>query len=193
MGKGVDFQKFLNTGEGLLKKSLGFSNAGMFVLNAVEIQFSVTRIARQNYKNLRPAQWSGPESIWLKKGSPLSDKWENVHSGPGTGSDDPLADNILLADDVVAYYDAPGPNVTKYLNDRPSWIHVVQNFTGWVVGESVRGGQTENLCDAAAWHSVISVVDQNWAEKDKTPFWQKVLMTRSGTGWADIMHPPQFH
>lgn len=186
----VRFQQFLNTGSGRTGRSLGEVQAGLYIMNGVELQFRVDRGIGAIYRNLKPRQWAGPESIWVKTGSPLQSPWTLRHRSQGSGADDPEPQNILVATDLVAYYDSPGPSVMSYVSPRVSRVFVVQNFTGWVDGDRVRDGVSERTCEVANWHSVISLVDQNWSDPQATQDWARVSGNRSGLGWVDIGTPP---
>jgi len=112
-------------------------------------------------------------------------------SGPGTGSDNPEPANIVNKGNMIAYWDSPGPNVASFLGANPSQIYVVQNFTGWIAGDSVHGGtRGERLCDVAAWHSVVNIANSSWGTSASVPTWQRVHGDRSGTGWVDPSKPP---
>jgi hypothetical protein len=186
MEKDVKFSKFLNEGKGRLNLELGFKAAMFYRMNGVELQFTITQNVRNKYSNIQPTQWSGPEGIWIKEGDVLTGKWRRIRSGAGTGLDDPEPQNILLAEDIVAYYDSPGVNITAYQYSNPSRIFVIQNFTGWIRGAS-RPNWFENLCHPIGWHSVLSIVDVEWTEdKSHIPSWKTFPGNRSGLGWVNI-------
>jgi hypothetical protein len=191
----VRFQAFLNSGLGRTRRALGEVQAGIYITNGVELQFGVDRGIATIYRNLRPRQWAGPESIWIKVGNPLGSPWTNRHRSDGSGSDDPEPQNILVTTDLVAYYDSPGPSVLSFVQPRVSRIFAVQNFTGWVEGDRVDGrGRSERLCEVVSWHSVISMIDQNWSDPLATQHWQRVRFNGnvSGRGWVDIQWPPEY-
>ncbi len=184
----VQFQQFLNTpGTGRTGRTLGPTATLTFIQNGVELQFSVTSDVVQQYRNLQPRQWSGPEAIYKKQGGPpLGTPWQRVLSGQGTGADDPYPQNILVQPNLVAYYDAPGPQMTGYTGNGVSWLHVIQNFTGWVEGTPATGGAPVRLCEVAAWYSIVSIVDANWQNPAGPPDWQRMTFNKTGTGWTDI-------
>lgn len=186
---GVRFLQFLNSGSGRTGRTLGPTANLTYIQNGVELQFEVTPDVQQQYRNLRPRQWSGPEVAYKKQGQPLGTQWIVAHRSQGTGADDPMPQNVFTASNLIAYYDAPGPNLTPYIGKGISWLHVVQNFTGWIEGTSATGA-TERLCEAAAWFSIVSVVDENWQSTGGPPRWQRVGLNRSGTGWSDVSTPP---
>jgi len=187
---GVRFSRFLAKGSGLTGKQLGPLSLALHEVNAVELQFAVDSAAHRNYRNLRPVQWSGPEAIWVKYGDPFAQTWQVISKGPGTGSDNPKPEFIAVRPDAIAYYDSPGPFLLGHLSKRPSRIHVVQNFTGWIVGERRAGGGTERLCPVAAWYSVISLADYNWSDRTASPDYQRISPSGSGTGWRSTANPP---
>lgn len=186
----IRFKRFLNSGTGRTGKTLGELPVAIYFTNAVELQFSVDPGIGAIYRNLRPRQWSGPESIWIKTGNPLQSQWTLRHRSQGSGADDPERENIVVAPDVVAYYDSPGPSVFSFVSPRVSRVHVVQNFTGWVEADRVREGRSERTCEAVSWHSVISLVDQNWSDTQATQQWVRISGNGSGVGWAPIEPPP---
>jgi hypothetical protein len=163
---------------------------GSYFTQAVELQFDLDPSGFQRYRNLNPIQWSGPEAIWLKDGNPLFSPWQPIHQSQGTGFDKIEPQNIKRQGNVIAYYDNPGPSMISYFDRRPSRLYVVQNFTGWIVGEPLTGGSPQRLCDVVAWYSVIHLADGNWGKKDALPDWQRMYGDRSGTGWADPNKPP---
>jgi len=185
------FSKFLNQGAGVTGRQLGAIKILTFIQNGVELQFSLAADARTRYRNLKPLQWAGTESIWLKEGPVLGGKWRMHLNGPGTGSDNPEPANIVNKGNLIAYWDSPGPNVASFLGANPSQIYVVQNFTGWIVGDSIKGGtRGERLCEVAAWHSVVNIANSSWGAGGTVPTWQRVHGDRSGTGWVDPSVPP---
>jgi hypothetical protein len=188
---GVRFKQFLNQGSGVTRRPLGQVTSLTYFQNGVELQFTVDPSVKTGYRNLRPLQWAGTESIWVKDGPVLGGKWRKYKSGPGTGSDNPESVNVVSTGTVIAYWDSPGPNVASFLAMNPSQIYVVQNFTGWIAGDAVSGGKVaERLCDVAAWHSVINLGNTAWSTKNAVPKWQRVNGSRSGTGWVDPLVPP---
>lgn len=185
------FKKFLNQGVGVTGRQLGSIKILTFVQNGVELQFSLAADTRTRYRNLKPLQWAGPESIWLKDGPLLGGKWRLHLSGPGTGWDNPEPTNIVNKGTTIAYWDSPGPNVASFLASNPSQIYVVQNFSGWIAGDSVQGGpRGERLSDVAAWHSVVNIANSSWGTAGGVPTWQRVHGDRSGTGWVEPSLPP---
>jgi hypothetical protein len=187
---GVQFMRFLNEGTGITGRELGPTGLLTFMMNGVELQFTISEKARREYRNLRPVQWAGPEAIWVKYGNPISGAWQTVSRSLGTGSDDPMPESVATRPDMIAYYDSPGPNLTGHLSLRPSRIHAVQNFTGWVVGEAVTGGGMQRLCEVAAWHSVICLGDSNWNDHQQPAIYSRIYPSGSGTGWTNASEPP---
>ena len=131
----------------------------------------------QRYRNLKPYQWSGPDSIWLQRGDA---SWALYRSTSGGGADPPLDENGETALPTIKYYDNPGFQLGQFQSfdsQGATRIHVVQNFTGWVVGYPVRGGDAEQLSETVGWHSRVSIakIDGKWSRD----------LTRSGatTGW----------
>lgn len=190
MSTGVSFLKLLTQGLGLTQRPLGRISLLTFQQNGVELQFSILSDVYQRYKNLRPTQWAGTEVIWAKQGPIFTGTWRKVHSSQGTGSDDPDPINVVKQNNVIAYWDSPGPNLASYLKDHPSRIYVVQNFTAWIVGEPVAGGVAEQLCEVVAWHSAVSIVDAAWDNPKAKPYWQAVSGYQAATGWGDTSKPP---
>jgi hypothetical protein len=194
---GVHFHALLTDSQdkGLTGRRLGaFSHVEfpeVWFLYGVELQFAISEDVYDHYKNLRPRQWSGTESVWIKKGPILGGKWHQHRKSKGNGADDPLAHNIVTGKSAIAYWDAPGINVAPFMdmNPRPSQLYVVQNFTGWIIGDSRTDGTTERLCEVAAWYSIINLGDSNWGEPG-APKWEFVSGTRAGTGWANTDEPP---
>lgn len=188
---GVRFKQFLNQGSAVTRRPLGPQANLTFFQNGVELQFAIDATVKNSYRNLKPVQWAGTESIWLKDGPVLGGKWRKYRSGPGTGSDNPESVNIISNATLIAYWDAPGPNVASFISMNPSQIYVVQNFTGWIVGDPLKGGASgQRLCDVAAWHSVMNIGNAAWGQKNAVPKWQRVNGSRSGTGWVDPLIAP---
>ena len=77
-----------------------------------------------------------------------------------------------------------------HLGNRTSWLHVIQNFTGWIEGTPVSGGQAERLCEVAAWYSIVSIVDSNWDNPSGPPDWQRMGFNKTDTGWTDVNVTP---
>jgi hypothetical protein len=192
---GVHFHKLLTDSNdtGLTGRRLGaFSHVQfpeVWFLYGVELQFAIPSETHEKYRNLRPRQWSGTESLWIKKGPILGGTWHQHRKSKGNGADDPLAANIVSGKSAIAYWDAPGVNVTLFLDMRPSQIYVVQNFTGWIQGDPIGGGPAERLCEVAAWYSIVNIGDSNWGQPG-APKWEFVSGTKAGTGWADTDKAP---
>jgi hypothetical protein len=187
---GVRFLSFLNQGLGRTQRSLGEVATLTFIQNGVELQFEIDASARTTHRNLRPVQWAGPEVIWVRREHPLTGPWSVFRQSGGTGSDDPLPENVVSSPALISYYDAPGPNMTLFLVHKPVRLYVVQNFTGWIVGESVQGGQLQALCPVAAWHSILNLADGDWNEPGAIPHWMRLSGSRSQLGWGDTSRPP---
>jgi len=189
---GVRFLRFLNNGSGRTQRSLGEVSTLTFIQNGVELQFEIDAAVLTTHRNLRPVQWSGTEAIWVRRNHPLDGPWTAMRQSRGAGSDDPLPVNIVTTPNVIAYYDSPGPNMTMFLTPKPVRVYVVQNFTGWIVGEPVRGGQAEALCPVVAWHSILNLGDSDWSEPGAMPHWIRLAGSRSELGWGDTSRPPHF-
>jgi hypothetical protein len=183
----INFFKFLNQGSGVMGRSLEPVRALDYWLTPVEIQFSVGAVTFDQYRSLRPVNWSGTDAIWFKSGDPLSSPWQLYSKSRGIGSDGPEAANTFIGRDLVAYYDNPGLPLRKIRGIGPSvtWVWLAQNFTGWVEGEPIRGGTAERLCDVVAWWSIVSVANSNWQGPLQSEDWNFTSGTDSGTGWTD--------
>jgi hypothetical protein len=183
----VRFSKFLNSGTGVMGRSLAPVSAVGFWLTPVELQFSIEPATYDRYKNLRPVNWSGTDAIWFKSGNPLTAHWQKFSSSNGIGADGPDPGNSSIGRDLIAYYDNPGLPLAKIHAIRPnaSWVWLVQNFTGWVEGEPIAGGAAERLCEVAAWWSIVSMANANWQDPKQPEAWDFTSGTGSGTGWAD--------
>jgi hypothetical protein len=186
----VRFLKFLNSGSGLTKCPLGEVGMGTYIQNGVELQFEANSSALKNYRNIRPVQWAGSDSIWIKQKNPLTQTWQESHQSQCSGPDDPLPDFIARQGSIVAYGDSPGPNMVKHFKN--SRVCAVQNFTGWILGEPLKGGSPQKISEVVAWHSIVSLANTNWSEPDKTPSWQRTTDNRSAIGWADTGKPTLF-
>ncbi|WP_309111405.1 hypothetical protein [Saccharothrix sp.] len=184
-GTGVGAGRFLNSGTSLLGRALGFRSSGPYYVNGVEIVFDLEPGARSRYSVLRPRQWSGPEAVYFKTGPPLGSPWQTRSRGNGAGPDDPQPESQRVTDTAVVYDDSPGPSVLGHLGH--TWIHAVQNFTGWVEGKPRTGGDFRRLTEVVAWHSVISVVNPQAA--DGGTAYQAMGFTTSGTGWVPTEPP----
>jgi len=187
---GVRFLRFLNQGTGLTQRALGEVGTFLFIQNGVELQFELEPSVHTTHRNLRPVQWSGTEAIWVRREHPLTGPWTAVSQNQGAGPDDPLPQNILTTPTLIAYHDAPGPRMDRFLTHKPTRVYVVQNFTGWIVGEPLQGGQPQPLCPVVAWHSIISLLDSVWNEPGSIPHWDRVHGNVSALGWGDTSRPP---
>lgn len=179
-------QSFHKEGTGLTKQQLGRIASYVFA-TGIEIQFAYNFASSfPNVHNIRPSQWAGPESLWIKKGNPLETNWlSHKQDLVGAGPDDPLPDFVFKNGNVVAFYDSPGPTV-PVLNSLPggtSRLVSKQNFTATVVGEPPAGG-LQHLCTDIAWHSTVSLVN---AEGQ----WTFLGDTDAGIGWVDVSKPPE--
>jgi hypothetical protein len=154
----VSFYRFSNSGKAFNGEDLGARDGGAYYLNAIELTFKVTdATVTQRYRNLKPYQWSGPDAIWLQRGTAA---WTLYRSTQGGGADPPLDENWQTTMPTIAYYDNPGlqPAQVQSLDSQGATrIHVVQNFTGWVVGYPVRGGDAEQLSETIGWYSRVSI------------------------------------
>jgi hypothetical protein len=182
---GVHAGRFLNSGTSLLGRVLGFRSSGPYYVNGVEIVFDLDPGVRSRYSVLRPRQWSGPEAVYFKTGPPLGSPWQTRSRGNGAGPDDPQPESQRVTNTAVVYDDSPGPSVLGHL--RHTWIHAVQNFTGWVEGQPRGGGDFRRLTEVVAWHSVVSVV--NPEAGDGGTVYQPMGFTTSGTGWVPTTPP----
>lgn len=188
----VTFLQFLNAGSGVTRRQLGSVGVGSVYGNGVELQFRIPPSVRQQYRNIRPTQWSGTEAIWVRRGLPLEGEWQSHRQSLGAGLDDPSSQNIVAQNNLIAYYDSPGPDILVgyLLHNAPSRLYSVQNFTGWIVGEPVKGGGTRQLCPVVAWYSVVDLVNMNWEHPENPPQWQRLGDSRAGQGWAATNTPP---
>jgi len=145
---GVHAGRFLNSGTSLLGRALGFHSSGSYYVNGIEIVFDLDPGARSQYSVLRPRQWSGPEAVYFKTGPPLASRWQIRLRDSGAGSDDPQPESQRVTNRAVIYDDSPGPSVLGHLGH--TWIHAVQNFTGWVEGKPKKGGDFRRLTEVVA-------------------------------------------
>lgn len=182
---GVQPGRFSNSGTSQLGRTLGFHSVGPYFTNGIEIVFVLDPGARARYTSLRPRQWSGPEAVFFKTGQPLGSAWRTMHRGNGSGPDDPLPESQRVDDHAVIYDDSPGASALGHIGH--TWIHAVQNFTGWVEGRPTSGGAPRRLTEVVAWHSVVSVVNPT-AGSDAGSY-QPMGFTRSGTGWVPTDAP----
>jgi hypothetical protein len=106
--------------------------------------------------------------------------------GTGSGPDDPTPESQRVDASAVVYDDSPGFPVTGHLGH--TWVHCVQNFTGWVEGRPRAGVGVRRLTEVVAWHSVVSVIDPE-ATRERAPNYQEFGLTRSGTGWSPTEAP----
>src|SRR5438477_285006 len=79
----VRFSKFLNTGKGVMGRTLAPAFAWGFWVTPVELQFTVEPATYDRYRNLRPVNWSGTDAIWFKSGHPLTAHWQLHSSSKG--------------------------------------------------------------------------------------------------------------
>ena len=187
----VSLEEFLTTGTALNGQRLGFKTVFTYWVNAVELRFALGA-APQQYRDLRPRQYSGTEAVWIKRGHPFETAWINISEGPGTGWDDPLPQSITRQPQRIAYFDSPGPNLGPLVAaraGRPSWIYVVQNFTGWIEVVPTAGGSPQRISPVIPWYSIISVLDPNWAEAGAAPQYAEVSQTGAGRGWKPTTAP----
>lgn len=181
--------RFLNSGNGLLKMGeLGAHWLSIYMVNMVELHFQIPLPVFSQYQNIKAKQWQGPEGVWVKQGNPITQPWSVVTQDQGQGADDPKPDFVYMKDNLVAYADTPGPSMVAHQHN--SRVHVVQNFTGWVEGVPLQGGQPQRICEVVAWYSVVSVLNANWDNADAgVPDWQFMQDTKSGTGWVPAAPP----
>jgi hypothetical protein len=182
----VNFLRFLNSGTGLTKRPLGMNTLLLYMMNGVELQFEANRSAMNNYRNIQPLQWSGPESIWIKKGDIFTQQWSNISQRQGNGSDNPEPESIAKEGYTIAYADDPGINIGSH--GKNSRVYVVQNFTGWIDGSPKTGGSSKRLSEVVSWHSIISLFNSNWENPKSTPSWQ-IFNNQSGLGWRSTGQP----
>ncbi len=160
------------------------------VLERVELVFDIDPGLLAHYDDVRPRQWSGPEAVYFKKGPPFTSPWHTALNDRGTGPDDPLPESRRTTAQSVVYDDAPGPVMSGRI--KSTWVHAVQNFTGWVEGRPRTGGPAQQHCEVVPWHSVISVANPE-AEANGgsgAQAWQVTGFTRSGTGWVPLGPAP---
>jgi hypothetical protein len=182
----VNFLRFLNSGTGLTKRPLGMNTLLLYMMNGVELQFEANRSAMNNYRNIQPLQWSGPESIWIKRGDIFTQQWSNISQRQGNGSDNPEPESIAKEGYTIAYADDPGINIGSH--GKNSRVCVVQNFTGWIDGSPKTGGSSKRLSEVVSWHSIISLFNSNWENSKSTPSWQ-IFNNQSGLGWRSTGQP----
>jgi hypothetical protein len=182
----VNFLRFLNSGTGLTKRPLGMNTFLLYMMNGVELQFEANRSAMNSYRNIQPLQWSGPESIWIKKGDIFTQQWSNISQRQGNGSDNPEPESIAKEGYKIAYADDPGINIRSH--GKNSRVYVVQNFTGWIDGSPKNGGSSKRLSEVLSWHSIISLFNSNWENPNITPSWQ-IFNNQSGLGWRSTGQP----
>ncbi len=182
---GVQPGRFSNSGTSQLGRTLGFHGSGPYLTNGIEIVFALDPGARARYASLRPRQWSGPEAVFFKTGQPLGSAWQTMSRGNGSGPDDPLLESQRVDNHAVIYDDSPGPSVLGHIGH--TWIHAVQNFTGWVEGRPTSGGGSRRLTEVVAWHSVVSVVNPDAGSGAGS--YRPMGFTRSGTGWVPTDAP----
>jgi len=155
-----------------------------YLMNAVELQFAIDPAARKIYKKIRPVQWAAPDSIRYRKDR--SDPSWIVHSRRNDDQpDNPDPANSVDKGGVVAFYDSPGLDVAKFSGHDLWRLFVVQNFKSYVVGDPVKGGPTETLCDIVCWCSITSLFNSNH-NIDPVPKWERGEGNRAAMGWADI-------
>ncbi len=188
---GVRFLRFLNTGTGIVGHRLGEVDVLAYRMNGVELQFQIDPSALSQYRNLRPVQWLGPDVVYAKRGSPLTSPWQTIRRASGNDWDNPESANVVRQGNIIAYYDSPGISLTGYMGTPTSRLHVIQNFTGWVVGDPISGGGVQRLCEVAAWYSVVSLVNPNFDDPNAPPAWHRFSGNSSGTGWRDTSTPPE--
>jgi len=179
------FFRFRNGGKAFNGEALGARDGAGFWLNAVELTFKVTdSIAVSRYRDIKAYQWAGPEAIWLQIGDGT---WMVHKSSQGSGEDPPLDDNRQTNLPTITYYDNPGIQIGMFqaFDARGATrIHVVQNFTGWVVGYPTSGGGAQQISDVQPWYSRVSLVKA--AGK-----WSRDLgRSGTGTGWVIITQTP---
>lgn len=177
--------RFLNSGTSQLGRALGFHGSGQYYVNGIEIVFDLDPGVRARYSALRPRQWSGPEAVFFKTGPPLGSRWQTQSRGEGAGPDDPQPESQRVTDTAVIYDDSPGASVLGHLGH--TWVHAVQNFTGWVEGKPRKGGDFQRLTEVVAWHSVLSIVNPQAADGGTS--YQPMGFTTTGTGWVPTVPP----
>jgi WD40-like Beta Propeller Repeat len=84
----VSLEGFLTSGTALNGQQLGFKALSSFWMNAVELRFALGA-APQQYRDLRPRQYSGTEAVWIKRGNPFEPPWINISQGPGGNDIEP--------------------------------------------------------------------------------------------------------
>ncbi len=183
----VQFSKFLNKGTGVMGRTLAPTFVLGFWVTPVELQFAIDPAIYESYRNLRPVNWSGTDAIWFKSGDLFSSPWQRHSSSNGIGADGPDPGNSKITQDLIAYYDNPGlpQRIINRIRPNASWVWLVQNFTGWIEGEPIKGGPAERLCEMAAWWSIVSVANAKWQDPTQQDGWTLTSGTDSGTGWAN--------
>ncbi|MGF6414018.1 hypothetical protein OKW37_005753 [Paraburkholderia sp. MM5482-R2] len=188
---GSCIETFLNQGSGLTGKPLGPTPSAAGFLYGIEIQFRFDSTSFPTIGVFRPAQWAGPQAVWVKTGNPITSTWANALNDPaGSGPDDPLPQAIFRGPGVVAFYDSPGPILTSLGKPGFSRYVAMANFTASVKGDPSAGGQAQRVCQDIAWHYIVSLGNENWTSPTATPRWTFIAGTEAGVGWVDINNPP---
>lgn len=183
----AQFSKFLNQGTGLFNRTLGVLDSLGFMMNAVELQFLLGDGVRTRYPRLKIVQWSGTESVWCKEGDVYKAPWKQVSSSRGSGDDSPDPGNVTSQGGVIAFYDSPGVQSGKAAYQAYSMLYVVQNFTAWVDSDD---GNGERIGELAAWHSVVSLINNQWRDRQATRGWRRYYGNHTGLGWEDTSKAP---
>jgi hypothetical protein len=188
----VTFKSFRNKGSGHLRQALGNVVAATCYTTAMEIAFRIPADIQKKYEDLTARQWAGPDVIWKKTGDPLASSWIIVgRSTSGANhDDDPESESIFSTTDGMGYFDSPGPDVSKYIGQQISRLHVIQLFTGWIQGTPVSGGDPKRLCPVVSWYSRVSIGNYNWQDREAIADWDFFAPSGSGLGWLDLKNPP---
>lgn len=188
----VVLESFNTQGTALSGRALGPQFIAGYFENWVELRFSIGD-ADKHLKDLAPRQYSGPEAVWIKRGSPISATWVNLSSGPGTGWDDPMAASITRRGDRIAFTDSPGPNIGVMMASAtgpPSRVYCVQNFTAWIEGRRSGAGRAEPVSPVVAWYSIVHIADRNWDNAAAPRDFAHQYGSGAGQGWRPTSAPP---
>jgi hypothetical protein len=188
----VTLDSFLGAGTALNGQALGYQVVGTFHQYGVELRFTLGQGERR-FHDIKPRQYSGPEAKWIRHGPPLnSAAFIPLLRDNGTGWDDPLDMSITRQPGRVAYRDTPGPEIgapATARGGRPSRVHAVQNFTGWVEGIPSGGSTAQRISPVIAWFSIVSLVDENWEHPEQLAHYVQMASTQAGQGWRPTDPP----
>ena len=157
--------------------------------NAVELQFALDPAGRAKYRSVKAMQWAATQAFWYKMDSPLTSAWIQTNPSSGDIPDNPLDANTGEVGHAFAFWDCPGPSITKWLGKKVSRLYVVQNFKVYLVGVNAKGVQ-EQLSDLVCWCSVADLLNAKWSTPNESPDWQRRERNDARLGWADTNDRP---